>query len=433
MFLQNFLCKIFSIKFKEIKLLSFSFLFIFLVFASYAILRPIRDSLGLEGGNEELKWLFFGTFIATLLGSLLSMSLSSVVPKKIYLTCIYGFFILNLFLFYIFLWSSSRETFIWISRIFYIWVSIFNLFIISSAWSILTDIFTKDSSKRLFGIITSGASLGSIFGSFLVGVLIKNLGQNNFIILSIIFLFIALILQFLLIKEAIILLPNKEQKKLQQSLLSPVGTKNIFEAFIILFKSRYLLAFVAFIVLLSSVSTFLYMEQARIIKELFHTREERTQVFANIDLIVQFFSFIIQIFLTSKITQYFGLKWLLSLVGFIVGFGFILLAFTHPSFLPLAIVMSIRRIGEYAFVKPGREMLFVPFGSEIKYKVKNFLDTVVYRGGDALSAQIESTLASIGLTIALLTGACISFIWGILGFYLGKNNTLQSKENDIDS
>lgn len=425
---NQYISKLLSIRKEEFKLLIYSTLFIFLVFASYAILRPIRDSLGLEGGEDSLKWLFLGTLVATILSSVLAMFLSAKIPKKYYLVVIYGFFIIHLVLFYVALFyiSPHAQSFVWLCRIFYVWVSIFNMFVISSAWSLLTDIFTKDSSHRLFGIISAGASLGSIGGAFLVSVGINFVGQNHYICLSIIFLSIVLGLKSLLIKEARHLLPQTQQEDFAKNFSKPVGAKNPFEAFGLIVKSPYLLAFVAFIVLLSSVSTFLYMEQARIVKELFSTREERIQAFAYIDLIVQIASFIIQVFLTAKITQYFGIKFLLSVLGFIVSFGFIWLIFVHPAFLPLVIVMSIRRIGEYALVKPGREMLFVPFDSNVKYKVKIFLDTVVYRGGDALSAQLEGILTQISVHISLLAGALFSFVWGLLGLYLGKrNNSLE--------
>lgn len=421
--------KIFSVKTQEIKLLIYSTLLIFLIFASYAILRPIRDALGIEHGSEQLKWLFLATFIATLAASLAAMFLSTRVKRKNYLNGIYIFFISNLIAFFIAMRYIQPNTdgFLWLSRIFYVWVSVFNLFVISSAWSLLADVFTKDSSKRLFGIISAGASLGAIVGSFLagsygIGFIASALGIefdiSDFIFISIIFLIISLILKSLLINEAYKILENKDNFK--QRFLEPIGSKNPFAGFSIVFKSRYLLAFGAFVILLTSVSTFLYMEQARIIRELFPTKEARTQAFANIDLIVQTLSFIIQIFFTAKIAQYIGLKWLLSVLGFIVAIGFVILTFTHPAFLPFVIVMSIRRVGEYALIKPGREMLFVPLSSDSKYKVKNFFDTVLYRGGDALSSQLEGALFKIGISAALIGGAIISLLWGLLGAYLGK-------------
>ncbi|WP_276890220.1 MFS transporter [Helicobacter japonicus] len=316
--------RIFSLKQEELKLLLYSFLFIFMLFSSYAILRPLRDALGLEGGQEELKWLFLATFILALFCSLALM----LVASK------------------------------------YLEVS------------------------------------SLIFGSIL--------------------LFIgAIVLKNMMIKEAGLHLHIQEHflTKFNQ----PIGAKNPFIGFKLIVQSKYLLMLCAFIVLLTSVSTFLYMEQMRIVKEVFPTREARTAAFALIDVIVQSFSLIIQIFFTAKITQFFGIKMLLSTLGFLMCVGFIILSFTHPAFLPLAIVMSIRRIGEYSLVKPGREMLFVPLDADSKYKVKNFLDTVVYRGGDALSAQVEGLLASVGIMCVLLIGALLSFIWGICGGILAKH------------
>ncbi|TQR31936.1 MFS transporter [Campylobacter sp. MIT 99-7217] len=424
MFLQT-INKIFSLKQGEIRLLLLSVLFIFMLFSSYAILRPLRDALGLEGGQDELKWLFLGTFIATILGSLLAMRLSGAVKRKFYLNAIFIFFASNLLCFYVALFfiSTNSQGFVWLARIFYVWVSVFNLFIISSAWSLLADIFNKDQSKRLFGIITAGASLGSILGAFSVKLLSSHLDAQNFILISVLLLFLVLILKAFLLKESLKLL--EEKQKFIQRFNTPIGSKSAFIGFSIIIKSKFLLVFVGFILLLTSVSTFLYMEQARIISELFpksdpNSRALRTAAFANIDFIVQSLSFIIQIFFTAKIANL-SLKWLLCPLGFILSFAFVILAFTHPALLPIIIAMSVRRVGEYALVKPAREMLFVPLSSEEKYKVKNFLDTVVYRGGDALSAQLEASLLHFGVAFTLISGGVLSFLWGILGLKLSKD------------
>ena len=410
-----------SLKKGEAKLLFYSVSFILSLFAVYAILRPIRDALGLTGGQEELKWLFLGTFIATILGSVLAMALSGIVRRKFYTDFIFAFFALNLIGFYIaiLIYPEGSEEFLYLCRAFYIWASVFNLFVISSAWSLLADVFSLDKSKRLFGIISSGASVGSILGASAVSFL-KGFDIENFIFISIALLLLTLFLKNLIIKQSEILLADDDERMNFKARFDlPIGSKNPFAGFTLIIRSKFLLALLGFILLLTSVSTFLYMEQARIVKELFTTREARAAAFANIDLIVQTTSFILQIFFTSKIAEIFGVKWLLGLLGFVVGAGFIALSFTHPLFLPIVIVMSIRRIGEYALAKPAREMLFVPLDSESKYKVKNFLDTVVYRAGDALSAQVESALAKIGISVVLLSGALISFLWGTIGIYLG--------------
>lgn len=400
---------ILSLKSSERKHLIFGFSLVFLVFLSYAILRPLRDALALTGHHNELKWLFLATFITICLFSFLAITLSSYIKKRHYTTSLFAFFISNLIGFYIAINFIDRESdmFLWLCRVFFVWVSVFNVFIISIAWSVLADVFGVDSSRRLFGILAAGASLGSICGSFLVGLLVTFLGIGNFLVLSTLCLLLAFGCKYQLIK-------NNENFSL------PIGSKNPLEAIFLIAKSRYLMLLVCFIILLTSISTFLYMEQARVIKAQFFSIETRTQIFARIELIVQLSSLFIQLFLTAKIAKLFGIKALLSVLGCVVGIGFLLLVCTHPSFMPFVIVMCIRRIGEYAFIKPGREMLFVPLSVSEKYKVKNFLDSVVYRGGDALSAQIEGFLSSISIHIALLCGGWLSIVWSYVGYRLGK-------------
>ena len=422
--MSNYLNKIFSLKQGEIKLLLLSVLFIFMLFSSYAILRPLRDALGLEGGQDELKWLFLATFLATLFSSFFASFLAGIVKKRHYISVIFIFFSLNLLGFYLALLviEPNSKGFLWLSRIFYVWVSVFNLFIISSAWSLMADLFSKDQSKRLFGIISAGASLGSIVAAFFVSFLTRFLNSNSFIFLALILLLCVLILKVFLIKESLKFTHDKRDFK--ENFNKNIGTKNAFEAIKLIFRSKFLMLFVGFILLLTSTSTFLYMEQARIISELFpatepNSRALRIQAFANIDFLVQSLSFIIQLFLTAKIANL-SLKWLLCPLGFVLALLFLILALAHPALQIIIIAMSLRRVGEYALVKPAREMLFVPLRAEEKYKVKNFLDVVVYRAGDALSAQLEGFLLRFGIGFTLFVGAFISFLWGILGLKLAK-------------
>lgn len=443
--ITRFLERVFSLRREEIPLMLCSVGFILTLFASYAILRPLRDTLGIEGGSEELKWLFLATFFATLIGSILAMFLSGIIRRKAYTDAIFAFFTANLGIFYIcyFLTPPQSAGFVHFSRVFYVWVSVFNMFVISSAWSLLADVFTRENSKRLFGIIASGASLGSICGALIVSALAKILGAQHLMLLSIALLFCAMWLKRRLIAQSFALLESPQQAQFTELFNRPIGSKNPLHGFWLIIRSKYLLALLGFILLLTSVSTFLYMEQARVILGVFPrgvegAREARLAAFASIDLIVQSASFFIQIFLTAKIAQYLGLKWLLGALGILIGVGFLALAYLHtlnfnatfatsafanPLFVAIVIVMSMRRIGEYALIKPGREMLFVPLGSDEKYKVKNFLDTVVYRGGDAISSQVEGALVKSSIGLTLLVGAAISFVWGALGIFLGSKYT----------
>lgn len=395
---------------KDFKLLALSFCFIFSVFCAYAILRPVRDALGIHGDTSELKWLFLGTFVFTLLGSFVAVWVSGRLSKRRYFDIVFGFFALNLLIFYALMRSfdESSESFIWLCRSFYMWASVFNLFIISLAWSLLNDIYSKDGSKKFFGIITAGASLGSIAGASFVS-FFKDVGLELFFALSLGFLLASLLLKKLIITHSS-----------ANSFESPLKATNPFAGARLVFGSKYLLGIAGFILLLTAVSTFLYMEQARIVKLAFASKEERSAAFAMIDLIVQSSAFFIQIFLTGFIARRFGVEYLLGSLGLVLVFGFILLMFAHPAFVTIAVVMSLRRVGEYALIKPGREMLFTKLGSEEKYKAKLFLDAVVYRAGDSVSASVESLLASISLAFVLGMGAVISGVWSLLGYKLGK-------------
>ncbi|STP13602.1 NTP/NDP exchange transporter [Helicobacter cinaedi] len=429
----DFCYYLFPIKRNELPLFIWAFCFIFMLFFAYALLRPLRDALGIEGGQDELKWLFMGTFIICIIASLTLMFVSTKIKRKFYVDCVIVFFALNLAIFYIAMQilESGSNGFLWLSRSFYIWVSVFNLFVFSSAWSLLADVFDKESSMRLFGMIAAGASLGSISGALVVVFLSRHIASSTFVFVALGSLLLALVC-----KICIMQILKKQSLKYNKVALfarfeKSIDAKNPFVGFHLILHSRYLLYVSFFILLLTSISTFLYMEQARVINTLFSTRESRIEAFAGIDFIVQSCSLIIQIFFTAKITRIFGLSALLGSLGFVLTLGFVFLAFMHPAFVPLAVVMSVRRIGEYALVKPGREMLFVPLSANEKYKVKNFLDCVLYRAGDMLSGQIEGVFASFGVIFVLCVGALLSFVWGMLGVKLAKmHESLHAKNQD---
>ncbi len=425
---KNWISKVFGIQKGEWALLLLSTGFVFVLFSAYSILRPMRDALGLEGGKDELRWLFLATFIACILASLLLMWLATRVKRRFYTDYVFLFFAFNLTVFYVLMNTLTHESpaFVWLCRAFFVWVSIFNLFAFSSAWSLIADVFNKEKSQRLFGIISAGASLGAVFGAAATKMLVSILGASNLVFVAIALLIVAVILKNLILQR----LKQFESEKTLARFDETIGAKNPFAGFSLIFKSQYLMLLAGFVFLLTCVSTFLYMEQARIVREFFPTRDARIAAFANIDLIVQSASLMIQIFLTAKIAKYFGMEWLLGSVGFLIAIGLVFLAMVHPAFWPLVVVMSLRRIGEYAFVKPGREMLFVPLGADEKYKVKNFVDAVVYRAGDAISAQAEALLAQISMVFVLLSGAAISALWGFLGLRLSRLYKKYSDENN---
>lgn len=172
-------------------------------------------------------------------------------------------------------------------------------------------------------------------------------------------------------------------------------------------------------VLLATTSTFLYLEQARLVAQLFQSTEERVRIFSLLDFIVQILAVLTQQFFTGRMARRLGLCFLLGMLPLLVCVGFLLLAWS-PGFVVLAVVMVLRRAGEYALIRPGREMLFTTVDVEAKYKVKNFIDTVVYRGGDAAGSRLKAGGDGLGYGgVIALVGAFCAALWGWLGFSLG--------------
>jgi len=191
-------------------------------------------------------------------------------------------------------------------------------------------------------------------------------------------------------------------------------------------RSPYFLGFSLFVILLVLVMTFLYFDQLRLMKEAFPDENDRTSMFARIDYIVQTLTLVTQLFFTSRIATRLGVVVLLTSVPIAMIGGFITLA-ALGSFWVLAVVMIIRRAGEYALTRPGREILFTSVDTETKYKAKNLIDVVIYRGGDALSAQVRTGLAASGMAFSMiaLCGAGVALAWAAVGFWLAKRHEAQ--------
>ncbi|UCO99992.1 MFS transporter [Metapseudomonas lalkuanensis] len=396
-----------------------AFALLLCLFGGYFMLRPVRESMGIAGGVENLQWLFSATFVAMLLAVPAYGWLNARVPRRIFLDCVYLFFVGNLLGFAWLLWRTPDP--LWAARAFYVWLSVYNLFVVSLAWSLLADVFDRRQAKRLFPSIAAGASLGGLIGPLAGGLLVSDLGTVGLLILAAILLLPTLALRRVLMDwrgSGGAGRPGAESEPPER----PVPG-NPFAGISQVLGSRYLLGICAFVLLLSCTSTFLYFEQARLVAALFPDSHQQVRVFALIDFTVQALSLACQLFIAGRVAQRFGVGALLAVVPLLVALGFLGLALL-PQFAVLASVMVLRRVGEYAFVRPGREMLFVPLGAQEKYRAKNFIDTVVYRGGDALSAWLNALLTGIGLAsfAVALVGAGVALAWSALGWRLGRRH-----------
>ncbi|MBT8768425.1 NTP/NDP exchange transporter [Metapseudomonas boanensis] len=395
-----------------------AFTLLLCLFGGYFMLRPVRESMGIAGGVENLQWLFSATFITMLLAVPAYGWLNARVPRKQFLDWVYLFFALNLLGFAWLLWKNPEP--LWAARAFYVWLSVYNLFVVSLAWSLLADVFDRRQAKRLFPFIAAGASLGGLLGPLLGGWLVGHLGAAGLLVLA-----------------ALLLLPTLPVRRYLMGWRTHGGAGrpgasgddesperpvpgNLFAGITLVLGSPYLLGICAFVLLLTCTSTFLYFEQARLVAALFPEGRQQIRVFSLIDFSVQALSLLCQLFIAGRVAQRFGVAALLGVVPLLVALGFLLLALV-PQFTLFVGVMVLRRVGEYAFIRPGREMLFVPLGAQLKYRAKNFIDTVVYRGGDAVSAWLNALLTAIGLGAAqvALVGAGVALAWGLLGWRLG--------------
>lgn len=394
------------------------FLLFFCLFTGYFMLRPIRESMGISAGVENLQWLFTATFFVMLAAVPLFAWLSSRVPRLHFIDWVYGFFCVNLLIFAV-LFQSYGES-MWMARLFYVWISVYNLFVVSVAWSLMADVFDGAQAKRLFAFIAAGASVGGLVGPALSALLVKSIGESGLILLAGLLLGAALALKYSLMRWREVGGAGRPGAASAESTRKPLPG-NPFSGITRVLQSPYLLGIAGFVILLATVTTFLYFEQARLVAELFPDRQAQIRVFGTIDLIVQAGALLSQIFLTGRLAQKLGVRVLLAIVPLLMCIGFVGLALA-PSFAMLAALMIVRRIGEYAFVRPGREMLFAPLDAESKYKAKNVIDTIVYRAGDAMSGWAKSALDMLGQGAGLVAvvGAVCAMLWGYLGWRLGK-------------
>jgi AAA family ATP:ADP antiporter len=405
----------FSVEEDEAGAVMAGFAMFFLLFAGYFMLRPVRETMGIAGGVDNLQWLFTGTFVVTLAAMPLFGWVAGRVARRRILYWVYAFFVGNLLAFAACFVAMPGDR--WVARAFYIWLSVFNMIAISVAWSVLVDVFTSAQSKRLFALMAAGASLGGLVGPMLGVILVEPLGYAGLSVLSALLLAAAALAAWCVHRWRDARPLPGDADMLRQR---PLGGSPFAGATDVL-RSPYLLGIAGFILLLASATTFLYFEQARLVEARFPDPVDQTRVFGIIDTVVQTLAILSQLFITGRVAKSLGVGVLLVTVPLVVAAGFLWLAFA-PVFAVLAVVMVVRRAGEYAFVRPGREMLYTVVAPEAKYKAKNFNDTVVYRGADAVSGWVKTGIDMLAQqpAVAMVIGAGIALTWGANGAWLAR-------------
>lgn len=401
----------------------------FMVLAAYYVIRPIRDDMGAASGAENLAWLFTGTMVGMLLVHPLYTSLVSKLPRGKFIPLAYRFFILNLVVFFVAFRTIDPAKAVWVGRVFFIWTSIFNLFVVSVFWSLITDVFRPGQGKRLFGIIAIGGTLGAMLGSTITTALVGVLGQLNLLLVSAVILELAVQASRVLDRaEAGFRLTEEPSQTPVAKAADSEGSSSevigggVMEGIRHVFSNPYLLGVASLILFYTISSTFLYFQQVDVVARVFgDDRVARTRVFGLVDTAVNVLTLLAQLFLTGRVMKSLGVGKALAFLPALTMVGFGVMA-AAPALSVLVVFLVARRAGNFAIQRPGREALFTVMPRTDKYKAKNFADTFVYRLGDQVGAWSYTAMSALGLGVSGLSFTMVPFaaLWLVLTVWLGK-------------
>ena len=412
----------------ELSALLWSFAYFFLLLCSYYILRPLRDEMGIAGGVQHLPWVFTGTFVVMLAAVPLFGFFAARFTRRKLLPVVYYFFAASLLLFYALFQAGEYHAVT--ARAFFIWTSVLNLFVVSVFWSFMVDLYTNAQARRLFGCIAAGGSAGAIAGPLITATLAVSLGPVNLLLVSCALMLAAVFCIHRLVRWAQAT-PRTDADAPEAE--RPLGG-SMWAGLALVLRTPYLLGIGLFIWLFTTLSTFLYFEQAHIVSTTYSDPAQRTTLFAFIDLGVNVLTIGTQVLLTGRLLQWLGVPLTLALVPLLTAVGFIALGVAPV--LPVLVAFQIaRRAGDYAVMRPAREILFTVVGRETKYKAKNFIDTVVYRGGDAVSGWLFAGLKALGLGLTGIAAVAvpIAVLWAFIGYALGRRQEALRLNRRTDS
>ena len=403
--------------------LGWAWLYIFALLVAYYIMRPIRDEMGVAGGVKNLPWLFTGTLIAMIVLNVPFGWLVRSLPRVQFIAITYRFFAANILVFAVLLWVADKDATVWVGRAFFIWLSVFNLFVVSVFWAMIVDTFDSDQGKRLFASVAAGATVGAVFGSLVVVALAKQVPQTALLIAAAVLLEVAVFGAKRLSRHATTM--RAEEREIADE---RVGG-GILAGFTKTFSSLYLANTALFLLLFSVTSTFLYFDVTQAAAVAYKDHAARTHFFATIDLITNIATLAIQLFLSGRILRVLGITLTLALLpaASVLGFGLLAAA---PSIVAIIAFQAVRRAGNFAIARPTREILFTVVPREDRYKAKAFIDTVIYRLGDQIGAWSTDLHALPGfnhISLAVLA-IPLSVAWLLNSLWLGRRQEAMAAE-----
>jgi AAA family ATP:ADP antiporter len=411
----------------EGRALAWSFTYFFCLLAGYYVLRPLRDEMGIAGGVRNLQWLFTATFVAMLAAVPVFGAMVARLPRRRFIPLVYHFFVANIAIFWLLLTFDIGK--VQVARVFFVWISVFNLFAVSVFWSFIADLFAAEQGKRLFGFIAAGGSAGALLGPALTVGLAVPLGPVNLLIVAALFLELAVLCARRLESVAASSArapgataagPAAQPAASPQAAASALGGGWVAGIAMVL-RSPYLAGIALWVCLLSLAGTFLYFQQANIVAAASDDSGVRTRIFASIDLAIGTLTIIVQFFATGRLITRFGVGPAAAVLPLVFALGFLALAFT-PMLLVVIAFQAIQRTANFALSNPAREVLFTVLEREEKYKAKNVIDIVVFRGADAVSGWLFALLRGAGMELSTISLATVPLAgaWLVLALALGR-------------
>jgi len=413
--------KMVDVRPNELRALWLGFAFHFLILTGYYIMRPIRDSIAASNRLEMLPWMFTATLAAMLVANVLFAAIVARMSRRKFIPLAYGFFIFNLALFFFLMRSSPPEEQVWIGRALYVWVSVFNLFNTAIFWAFMTDLFTVEQGKRLYGCIAVGGSLGAILGAYLTKHYVGEIGPANLLAVSAIMFAIAgSLVRFFPSSFA----THKEAPRTHEE---PIGG-SVWSGITHIGRSPYLLGLAGSMLLYTITSTWAYFQQSDLAREALKSSAERTVFLANLEIWVNSITVMIQIFFTGRLLKWFGVGVTLVAMPLLSTVGFAAMGIA-PSLALLAVFQVARRATAYALLRPLREILFTVLHREDKYKVKGVTDTLGYRTGDQIGAWSYGGLHALGLGLSSISFVAVpvAISWCALSIWLGRKQVALAK------
>jgi AAA family ATP:ADP antiporter len=405
--------RIVDVKPAEVRALWLGFAFHFLILTGYYITRPIRDSIG-ASNMEALSWMFTATLIGMLIANVAFAAIVARMSRRKFVPLAYGFFIFVFGLFFIVMQTRPAAEQLWINRGFFVWVSVFNLFNTAVFWAFMTDLFTVEQGKRLYGFIAVGGTLGAICGAYITKHFVRDIGPANLLIIAaVMFALAGILVRFF---------PTgfTDEGKHAAKPEEPIGG-SVWSGITHICRSPYLMGLAATMLLYTTTSTWAYFQQSELAGGILKTSTARTEFFGNLEIWVNTITVLIQILLTGRLLKWFGVGFTLVALPFVSMIGFAAMGFA-ASLATLAVFQIARRAAAYALMRPSREILFTVLKREDKYKVKSVTDTLGYRTGDQLGAWSYSGMHAVGLTLASISFVAVPVVagWCVLSLWLGQ-------------